>query len=176
VSLFGLNGSLFLNKTCAFLGNDYDTILGRKCGHNTPTSLKERIKEEIINLIENEGVTEFLVGELGGYEIDAYDTVLEVQKEYPNIRVILVISKITELHEVGERDRCNKVEKRGCDDFILPDRCATGYRRLSIVYRNRYIIEHTDFIIAYNKYEGRAYEFCEAAKGKGVKIIELANP
>ena len=162
-----------MSKTCAFLGNDYDKILGRKSGHNTPPNLKERIKAEIINLIENEDVTEFLVGELGGYEIDAYDTVLEVQKEYPSIRIILVISKITELHEVGERDRCNNVERRGCDDFILPDKCATGYRRLGIVYRNRYIIEHTDFIIAYNKYEGRAYEFCKAAKGKGVKVIEL---
>lgn len=82
-----------MSKTCAFLGNDYDKICGKPCWHRTPEGLKERIKAEIINLIENEDVTEFLVGELGGYEKDAYDTVLEVQKDYQNIRIILVISK-----------------------------------------------------------------------------------
>lgn len=164
-----------MSKTCAFLGNDYDKIFGRWCGHNTPPNLKERIREQIINLIENEDVDTFLVGELGGYEIDAYDTVLEVQKEYPNITITLVISKITELHEVGECDAHYVQKRRPCDNWIYPDKCATGYRRLCIVYRNRYIIENTDFIIAYNRRQGRAYEFCKAAKGKGVKVIELAE-
>ena len=164
-----------MSKTCAFLGNDYDKILGRKSGHNTPPNLKERIKAEIINLIENEDVTEFLVGELGGYEIDAYDTVLEVQKEYPSIQIILVISKITDLHEVGAPKDTYIPERRSFDDFIFPSKCELGYKKLGIVYRNRYIIENTDFIIAYNRYEGRAYEFCKAAKGKGVTVIELGE-
>ncbi|MCI5544713.1 MAG: hypothetical protein MSB80_07415 [Alphaproteobacteria bacterium] len=46
---------------------------------------------------------------------------------------------------------------------------------MSIVYRNRYIIENPDFIIAYNEYHGKAYEFCKQAKGKGVKVIELGK-
>ena len=164
-----------MGKICAFLGNDYDKICGKPCWHRTPEGLKERIKAEIINLIENEDVTEFLVGELGGYEKDAYDTVLEVQKDYPNIRIILVISKITELHEVGECDAQYVQNRKPCDDFIYPDKSATGYKKLSIVYRNRYIIENTDFIIAYNEDHGKAYEFCKQARNKGVKIIDLAE-
>ena len=46
---------------------------------------------------------------------------------------------------------------------------------MSIVYRNRYIIENPDFIIAYNEYHGKAYEFCKAARNKGVKVIELSE-
>ena len=69
------------------------SLCGKPCWHHTPEGLKERIKAEIINLIKNEDVTEFLVGELGGYEKDAYDTVLEVQKDYPNIRIILLSQK-----------------------------------------------------------------------------------
>ena len=164
-----------MGKSCAFLGNDYDKIFGKPCGHNTPAGLKERIKAEIINLIKNEDVDTFLVGELGGYEIDAYDTVLEVKKEYPNIHITLVVSKITELHDIGECDYQYIHQRRACDDWIYPDKCVNGYKRLSIVYRNRYIIDNTDFIIAYNKYQGRAYEFCKQAKGKGVKVIELAE-
>ena len=45
---------------------------------------------------------------------------------------------------------------------------------LSIVYRNRFIIENTDFIIAYNKYHGRVYKFCCQAQHKGVIVIELS--
>ena len=164
-----------MSKTCAFLGNDYDTILGRRCGHNTPSGLKERIRAEIIKLIKDEDVTEFLVGELGGYEIDAYDTVLEVQKEYPSIRIILVISKITDLHEVGAPKDTYIPERRSFDDFIFPSKCELGYKKLGIVYRNRYIIENTNFIIAYNQYHGKAYEFCKQAKNKGVNVIELGE-
>lgn len=172
--MVGLIGFISLGKTCAFLGNDYDKILGMKCGHRTPPGLKAQIREQAVNLIENEDVDTFLVGEKGGYEIDAYDVVLELQKEYPHIRIIFVISNITDLHEMGG-DPSYVARRRGFDDFIYPPKCELGYKRLGIVYRNRYIIENTDFIIAYNKREGKAYEFCKSAKGKGVKVIELAE-
>ena len=147
-----------------------------KCGHRTPPGLKAQIREQAVNLIENEDVDTFLVGEKGGYEIDAYDVVLALQKEYPNIRIIFVISNITDLHEMGGVYDKNCVqERRGFDDFIYPPKCELGYKRLCIVYRNRYIIENTNFIIAYNKREGKAYEFCHSAKAKGVKVIELAE-
>lgn len=164
-----------MNKTCAFLGNDYDFVWRKRRTHNTPDNLKEQIREQIINLIENEGVSNFLVGELGGYEVDAYDTVLEVQQTYPDIRITLVISKISELHDIGEDSSGVINHKRGCDDWVYPPKCELGYKRLCIVYRNRYIIENTDFIIAYNPRHGRAYEFCKQAKGKGVRVIELSE-
>ena len=134
-------------------------------GHCTPDGLKSRIKKEIINLIENEDVDTFLVGEIGGYEIDAYDVVLSVQKKYPHIRIYLVISKMTDLHEMGVWDESSIIKRRGFDDFILPPRCEFGYKKLCVVYRNRYIIENTDFIIAYNKYKGKAYQFCHQICG-----------
>ena len=164
-----------MGKVCAFLGNDYDKILGMKRGHQTPPNLKTRLRKEIIKLIKDEDVDTFLVGEIGGYEIDAYDMVLEVQKEYPDIRIYLVLSKLTDLHEMGVWDEAYISKRRGFDDFILPPKCELGYKRLCIVYRNRYIIENTDFIIAYNEYHGKAYEFCKQAKGKGVRVTELGK-
>ena len=164
-----------MGKTCAFLGYDYDKILGMRCGHRTPPGLKARIREQAVNLIENEDVDTFLVGEKGGFDVDAYDVVLELQKEYPDIRIILVISAMTDLNEMGVKDEIQVVERRGFDDFILPPKCEFGYKKLCIVYRNRYIIENTDFIIAYNKYEGRVFELCQSAGRKGVKVFELAE-
>lgn len=161
-----------MGKTCAFLGNNYDKY---SSSHHTPPKLKEQLKKEIINLIENENVDTFLVGEIGGYEITCYDIVLEVQKKYPQICILLVISQMTELHKMGDNNDNYIIKRRGFDDFILPPKCEFGYKRLCIVYRNRFIIENTDFIIAYNKYTGKAYNFCKQAQKKGVKVIELGK-
>ncbi len=160
-----------MGKVCSFLGNDYKftaTETKRKI-------IKEKLKEQIINLIKNENVDTFLVGEKGYYEKDSYDTVLEVKELYPQINVVLVISSIRDLQDVGEDDSNHIHKKRYCDDFIFPDKAAVGYKRWCIVHRNNYIIENTDFIIGYNKYEGRAYQFIKKAKNKGVQIIELTE-
>ena len=137
--------------------------------------LREKVKAQIINLIENENVTDFLVGEIGGFEKDAYDAVLDVFAHYPDIHITLVISKISELNEIGKDYSGYIVHKKFCHDWIYPDRCASGYKRWSIVHRNRFIIENTDFIIAYNCYKGRAYKFCRTAERKGIPVIELAG-
>lgn len=164
-----------MTKTCAFFGNDYDFIWRGRREERQKPQVRERVKEQVIKLIEDKGVDTFLVGEIGGYERDAYDAVLEVKEQYPNIKIVLVISKITELHPVGEDDSNYVYHKRYCDDWVYPDKSATGYRRLTIVYRNRWIVEHTDYIIGYNPRKGRAYEFVKQAKGKGVEVIELSD-
>ena len=148
---------------------------GRKRIRRPKPELKEKIKAQIINLIENENVDTFLVGEIGGYEEDAYDTVLEVFKNYPDIHITLVVSKTSELHDIGIDGSGIIHQRRFCHDWIYPYKSAVGYKRWCIVHRNRFIIENTDFIIAYNEYKGRAYEFCKQAKNKGVTVIELAK-
>ena len=164
-----------MSKTCAFLGNDYDFMSGRKRIRRPKPELKEKIKAQIINLIENKDVDTFLVGEIGGFEEDAYDTILEVFKNYPDIHITLVVSKTSELHDIGVDGSGIIHQRRFCHDWIYPDKSAALYKRWCIVHRNRFIIENTDFIIAYNEYKGRAYEFCKQAKNKSVTVIELAK-
>ena len=72
-----------MGKTCAFFGNDYDFMHGRKRVRCPNLKLKELIKKQAIRLIEQENVTDFLVGQIGGFEQDAYDTVLEIKNDYP---------------------------------------------------------------------------------------------
>ena len=146
---------------------------GRKRIRRSDILLKEKIKQQIVNLIERERVDTFFVEELGGFENDAYDAVLELRSDFPQIKVVLVISKISELNRI-ETDESEYVSHlRYFDDFIYPDACAVGFKRWSIVYRNNYIVDNADFIIAYNRYKGRAYNFCKKAKNKNVVVIEL---
>lgn len=145
-----------MGKSCAFLGNDYkwrrDDII-------------EKVKGQALRLIEEEDVDTFYVGSKGAYERDAYNTVLLIKQENPSIKIVFVASSMKEVND-GERY---------FDCFIYPDRAAIGYKRWCIVYRNNWIIENTDFIIAYNRFEGRAFEVCKRARNKGVQIIELAD-
>jgi len=146
-----------MGKVCAFFGNDY--------GHSTPLGLKEKIKREIIRLIQEESVDTFLVGIKGGYEKDAYRIVLSLKEQFPDISVVFVASTVQEMN--------NNVFP--CNDVMLPCGCQVTYKRWCIVERNNWIIEYTDFIIAYNFMQGRAFKFCRKAARKGVKVIELAN-
>ena len=145
-----------MSKSCAFFGNDYkwrrDDII-------------EKVKEQALQLIAEEEVDTFYVGSKGAYERDAYNAVLQIKQNNPGIRIVFVASSMKEVNEGS----------RYFDSFIYPDRAAIGYKRWCIVHRNNWIIENTDFIIAYNRFEGRAFEVCKRAKNKGVKVIELAE-
>lgn len=145
-----------MTKTCAFFGNDYQW---------SRSDIRKKVKEQILKLIDEEDVDTFIVGVKGAYENDAYDAVLDVRKERPNIQIVLVVSSIREANE----------GTRPCNDVVLPDKAAIGYKRWCIVHRNNWIIENTDFIIAYNRFEGRAFEVCKKAKNRGVQVIELAD-
>lgn len=145
-----------MSKSCAFLGNDYkwrrDDII-------------EKVKEQALLLIAEEGVDTFYVSSKGAYERDAYNAVLQIKQNNPGIRIVFVASGMKEVND-GERY---------FDSFIYPDRAAIGYKRWCIVHRNNWIIENTDFIIAYNQLKGRAFDVCKRAKNKGVMVIELAE-
>lgn len=145
-----------MGKSCAFFGNDYKW---------SRSDIIEKVKKQAFRLIDEEDVDTFLVGVKGAYENDAYNAVLDVREERPNIRIVLVVSSMREANE----------GTRLCNDVVLPDKAAIGYKRWCIVHRNNWIIENTDFIIAYNRFEGRAFEVCKRAKNKGVQVIELAD-
>lgn len=145
-----------MGKSCAFLGNDYKW---------SRSDIIEKIKKQALRLIDEEGVDTFLVGVKGAYERDAYNAVLRIKQDNPSIKIVFVASSMKEVND----------EERYFDSFVYPDRAAIGYKRWCIVHRNNWIIENTDFIIAYNRFEGRAFEVCKRAKNKGVQVIELAD-
>ena len=146
-----------MGKTCAFLGNDY--------GLCQPTGLIDVLAAQIRRLIIEEGVDTFLVGEKGSYEWDAYHTVIRLKRrEFPNIHITLVLSSVQDLNNHNE----------DMDDWYFPIEAEFG-KRWCISKRNNWIADNTDFVIAYNRYHGRAYVFCQRAKRHGATVIELTE-
>ena len=145
-----------MSKTCTFLGNA--TIWNTR-------EVMEKIKLTAIDLIKNKGVDIFLVGTKGNFETLSHKMMEQIQCDYPDIKIMLVIAYAQDL------ERC----PYNFDDVYYPPKSELGYKRWSIAKRNEWIIEQTDYIIACNQYQGRAYDYCQKAKRKGKEIIEIGK-
>ena len=145
-----------MSKTCAFLRNA--TIWNTR-------EVMEKIKLTAIDLITNKGVDIFLVGTKGNFETLSHKMMEQIQRDYPDIKIMLVIAYAQDL------ERC----PYNFDDIYYPTKAELANKRWSISRRNEWIIEQTDYIIACNQYRGRAYNYCEKAKRKGKEIIEIGK-
>lgn len=145
-----------MNKVCAFLGNA--TIWNTR-------EVMDKIKLTAIDLIKNKGVDTFLVGTKGEFETLSHKMLEQIQCDYPDIKIMLVIAYAQDL------EKC----PYNFDDVYYPPKSELGYKRWSIAKRNEWIIDQTDYIIACNQYQGRAYDYCQKAKRKGKEIIEIGE-
>ena len=145
-----------MNKVSAFLGN---AIIW-----NT-REVMDKIKLTAIDLIKNKGVDTFLVGTKGEFETLSHKMMEQIQCDYPDIKIMLVIAYVKDL------ERC----PYNFDDIYYPTKAELVNKRWSISRRNEWIIEQTDYIIACNQYQGRAYDYCQRAMRKGKEIIEIGE-
>ena len=145
-----------MTKTCCFLGNS--TIWNVK-------EIADKIRQAIIDLIENKQVDTFLVCIKGEFETLSHKVLQEIKCDYPHIKIMLVIAYERDLHKVAYK----------YDDFYYPLLSEIGYRGWSIAKRNEWIIEQTDYVVACNQYQGRAYNYCKKAKNMGKIVIEISS-
>ncbi len=145
-----------MTKTCCFFGNA--TIWNVK-------EIADKIRKAVVDLITNKQVDTFLVGIKGEFETLSHKILQEIRLDYPNIKIMLVIAYERDLHKCGYH----------FDDFYYPPLAEVGYRGWSIAKRNDWIVEQTDYVIACNQYQGRAYNYCKKAKNKGKTIIEIGK-
>jgi len=147
-----------MSKICSFFGNS--TIWNK-------TEIADKLKSVILSLITERQVDVFYVGTKGEFELLAHQTLAQIKQCYPHIKIWLIIDYMEDLHNC----------RYAFDEFFYPPLSELGYKRWSISNRNEWIIENTDYIIAYNQYEGRAYKFCQKAIKKGKTVIEISkNP
>lgn len=124
---------------------------------------EDKIKNIIIDLIENKGVNEFYNGYRGIFDRLCARAVHEVKSQYPDIKNIMVLSY-----------RPNK-------DFYLPECFDESvyliekpvFQKYGIVYTNRLIVERSEYIVSGVKLHGGAYTACEYARRKGKTIVSI---
>ena len=116
--------------TCFFIGH-----------RDAKDDLLPELAAEVERHITDYGVTEFVVGRYGRFDGLAAHAVKQVKERHPNVH-------LTYLRPYHPADRPDNTPK-GFDGSFYPPGMESVPKKLAIVRANRYMVEHSDFLIAY---------------------------
>lgn len=137
-------------SACTFFGH-------RDC----PASIKGILRAAVIRLIENQNADIFYIGNQGAFDAHALSVLKELSFVYPHIQYVLVLNRMPDTPLL--------------DNSILPEGIELIHPRFTISWRNRWMIDHSDFVISYiERSWGGAYQFTELAKRKHKKVIYIS--
>ena len=108
-------------SVCTFFGH-----------HDCPSSIKPKLREVLIDLIENQSVDMFYVGNKGAFDRLVRAALQELKQEYPQIRYAVVLERMP-----GKQ---NKENPEGIEN--VPPRFAVSWR-------NRWMLRQADFAVTY---------------------------
>ena len=134
-------------------------------GHSdTPWSIQPKLREVILDLIDNQGADEFYVGTHANFD-RMVASVLSEMSETRAFRFYVVLA-----YPPAEK------ESPCADHTILPDGIENIPPRFAINYRNKSMIEAADIVVTYVKHSwGGAAKYKLLAEKKNRQIIELST-
>ena len=137
-------------------------------GHSdTPWSIQPKLREVILDLIDNEGADEFYVGTHGNFD----RMVLAVLSELSETRAFRFYVVLAYLPAEKEKTRA--------DHDILPDlseKIENIPPRFAINYRNKSMIEAADIVVTYVQHSwGGAAKYKLLAEKKNRRVIEISD-
>ena len=136
--------------SCCFSGH-------RKLPQEQLDEIGKRLKDKVIELIK-QGVNTFHSGYAGGFDTIAALTVNELKKEYPHIKLILVIPYSQEV-------------KIPYDECIC---LAEKYRKGCFHIRNRYLVDNSSYCIYFlTKNTGGTAYTVNYAKKQGLSVYNI---
>ena len=137
-------------------------------GHkDADNSISPRLREAIIKLILEQGITNFLVGNNGKFDYIVYKALKDIKQEYPYITYSVVLAYLP-----GEKPEYKNYYDE--EETLLPDGIEVGPARFAIDRRNKWMVEQTDYVITHVTHSwGGAAKFKELAENKGKQIINI---
>lgn len=111
-------------------------------GHSeTPDAIYPALVEAVERHIREYNVTEFVVGKYGNFDSLAAQAVINAKTRHPEITLLLLLP-----YHPAERPISTPT---GFDSTYYPPGMKKVPRRLAIIRANRYMVEHSDYLIAY---------------------------
>ena len=144
---------MVMENSCCFVGH-----------RDAMDSIRSKLKEEIIRLIEEHGVNDYYVGNQGGFDSLVLSVMKELTVSYPQIRYSVVLAYLPD-------------EKRTIPETntIYPEGLERVPKRFCIARRNDWLIEHSRYVICYVAHiTGGAAQFMEKARRKNRTVINIA--
>jgi len=162
-AIFIKKGSM-REQTCLFTGH-----------RDIPTQdyyeIKKRTRAAIISLIEK-GVVYYGAGGARGFDTIAAETVLELKKDYPQIKLILVLPCPEQTKGWDEKDIQKYAEIKDRADKVVYT--SGHYFRGCMHVRNRHLVDHSRYCICYlTKDTGGTAFTVKYAKTKGLKVYNI---
>lgn len=140
--------------TCTFFGHK-----------DTSTEIEPILKKILIDLIENKNICNFYVGNHGNFDHIVKHVLSELSETYP-ITYLVVLA-----YHPSKQD---KFETEYYDKTILPNGIEMVPQRFAVSYRNRWMIEQSDYVITFVRHSfGSAAKFKEFAEKKNKIIINI---
>ena len=136
--------------TCTFFGHK-----------DTPYSIKDKLREQLIDLIENQGANKFYVGNHGSFDRMAASVLRELKGIYPNIEFRIVLAYLPN-YEINH------------EETEFPEGIENVPKRFAIDYRNKWMIKKADAVVAYIAQDlGGAAKFVKLAERRELRVINL---
>ena len=140
--------------SCTFFGH-------RDC----PEGIKAKLRDVLVDLINNQGVDMFYVGHQGRFDGLVHGLLRELQREYPSINYAVVLAYMPS-------------QKREYDDYsdtMLPEGIESVHPHYAISWRNKWMLQKSDFVVTYITHSwGGAAQYAEKAKKQGKTVVNLA--
>ncbi len=136
-------------------------------GHrDSPEKVKTVLKTVLVDLIENNGVNEFLVGNQGAFDRFAINVLKELKEEYTDKIRCMVVYAYTPTEQSKEKEM----------ETIYPEAVATTSPKFAIDRRNRWMIEKANYVVTYvTSPVGGAAKFKSLAEQKNKTIVNLVE-
>lgn len=137
--------------TCTFFGH-------RDC----PDTIKPRLREVLVDLIENHNVDMFYVGNKGHFDAIVRGVLRDLQHEYPQINYAVVLAYMP-----GKQ-----TEYDDYTDTMLPEGIESVHPRYAISWRNNWMLKQSDYVVTYITHTyGGAAQYAAKARQNGKKVI-----
>lgn len=140
-------------KSCFFIGH-------REALEEIYPALYAAVEQYIVEY----GVTEFIVGHYGGFDRLAASAIKAAKHLYPDVKLILLLPYHPAERPIPTPD--------GFDSTYYPPGMENVPRKVAIVRANRYMVDHTDFLIAYAWHPASnardLLEYAKKREGKGL--------
>jgi len=148
-------------STCFFIGH-----------RDAPDSLLPSLSAEVERHIAEYGVTDFIVGKFGRFDSLAAQCVKAAKKRHTEVTLTLLLP-------YHPYDRPTP-KPPGFDGTFYPPGMETVPKRVAIVRANRYMVDHSDYLITYAWHPAsNAWNLVEYARGKEeqgyIKITKLSQ-
>lgn len=153
-------------KTCCFTGH-------RDLTPQEEKEVGQRLAQTLIRLIQSD-VRYFGAGGAIGFDTLAAQTVLKLRKQYPHIKLILVLPCLSQTR--GWKDNDIKVYegiKARADKVVYT---SQEYTKGCMFKRNRHLVDNSSVCICYlTKDSGGTAYTVSYAKTQGLDVINLAD-